>query len=338
MNEYSKEDIVSTTGETQCSSSENAVFIILREEMSANVYKMSLDQIVGPNGNKEFTDLVTILGCNVGAKFDINKLNYDKIIIASDADVDGFFIRSLLLAFFFKVFPDIVKAGKIYIAEPPLYRVDEKKDPFVINMGDYLNRYVSQASKEYKLGYKDKVKSLDVEWLDKNKWIEFLDDTKNYVETIQLIVDHYRVNDRLLELVLEEILLSGFDPSVPATDNIAKINIQHMMNRIGEEFVEIYFDDKDNIIRGVIDTKWQELEISEGLIRKASTLLNVMSKWSPKEDGCIVIRNIKNANEQNVSLLGALKMLQKFKPNILHRFKGLIARPYYLNCGKLLIG
>lgn len=252
--------------------------------------------------------------------------------------VDGFFIRSLLLAFFFKVFPDIVKAGKIYIAEPPLYRVDEKKDPFVINMGDYLNRYVSQASKEYKLGYKDKVKSLDVEWLDKNKWIEFLDDTKNYVETIQLIVDHYRVNDRLLELVLEEILLSGFDPSVPATDNIAKINIQHMMNRIGEEFVEIYFDDKDNIIRGVIDTKWQELEISEGLIRKASTLLNVMSKWSPKEDGCIVIRNIKNANEQNVSLLGALKMLQKFKPNILHRFKGLNhTRPYYLNCGKLLL-
>ena len=54
--------------------------------VSANVYKMSLDQIVGPNGNKEFTDLVTILGCNVGAKFDINKLNYDKIIIASDAD------------------------------------------------------------------------------------------------------------------------------------------------------------------------------------------------------------------------------------------------------------
>lgn len=86
VTEQSKEDIVSTTGETQCSSSQNAVFIILREEMSANVYKMSLDQIVGPNGNKEFTDLVTILGCNVGAKFDINKLNYDKIIIASDAD------------------------------------------------------------------------------------------------------------------------------------------------------------------------------------------------------------------------------------------------------------
>ena len=54
--------------------------------VSLNVFRVDLDQIVGKNGNKEFTDLITILGCNVGPKFDITKLNYDKIIIASDAD------------------------------------------------------------------------------------------------------------------------------------------------------------------------------------------------------------------------------------------------------------
>ena len=54
--------------------------------MSANVFKMTLDQIVGPKGNKEFTDLITVMGCNAGVKFDLTKLNYDKIIIASDAD------------------------------------------------------------------------------------------------------------------------------------------------------------------------------------------------------------------------------------------------------------
>lgn len=54
--------------------------------VSANAFKMTLDQIVGPKGNKEFTDLITVMGCNVGMKFDLNKLNYDKIIIASDAD------------------------------------------------------------------------------------------------------------------------------------------------------------------------------------------------------------------------------------------------------------
>ena len=54
--------------------------------VSANVFKMTLDQIVGPKGNKEFTDLITVMGCNVGSKFDLNKLQYDKIIIASYAD------------------------------------------------------------------------------------------------------------------------------------------------------------------------------------------------------------------------------------------------------------
>ena len=54
--------------------------------VSMNAFKASPEQLVGQNGNREFTDLVTILGCNVGAKFDIDKLNYDKIIIATDAD------------------------------------------------------------------------------------------------------------------------------------------------------------------------------------------------------------------------------------------------------------
>lgn len=54
--------------------------------VSANAFKMTLDQIVGPKGNKEFTDLITVLGCNVGSKFDMSKLQFNKIIIASDAD------------------------------------------------------------------------------------------------------------------------------------------------------------------------------------------------------------------------------------------------------------
>ena len=54
--------------------------------VSLNVFKVTLDQIVGPKGNREFTDLITVMGCNVGPKFDLEKLNYDKIIIASDAD------------------------------------------------------------------------------------------------------------------------------------------------------------------------------------------------------------------------------------------------------------
>ena len=59
---------------------------IYKWKKSLNDYKVTPDQIVGPKGNKEFTDLVTIMGCNIGNKFDMNKLQFDKIIISSDAD------------------------------------------------------------------------------------------------------------------------------------------------------------------------------------------------------------------------------------------------------------
>ncbi len=237
--------------------------------------------------------------------------------------VDGLFIRSLMLAFFFKVLPDLVTAGKIYIAEPPLYRVEDKKNPFVINNADYLNRYVDLASKEYKLGYRKDSKSVDTDWLDKKTYTDFLNDTKNYVEGIRALVDHHKVNDRLLEIVLEELIIDGFDEKLSESENIAKIDIQHLMTRIGKEFKEIYYDDNDKVIRGVIDSKWQELEIPESLVRKSIPLLKIMEQWKAPINGCIVVRNIKNGNEQDVSLLSALKILQKFKPNILHRFKGL---------------
>ena len=55
--------------------------------VSKNVYKATIDQIIGPNGNREFNDLVKVMGCNVGAKFDLNKLQFNRIIIASDADI-----------------------------------------------------------------------------------------------------------------------------------------------------------------------------------------------------------------------------------------------------------
>ena len=64
--------------------------------VSANVFKLTLDRIVGPNGNKEFNDLVKIMGCNVGAKFDMDKLQFNRIIIASDRFVVGSKLYELL--------------------------------------------------------------------------------------------------------------------------------------------------------------------------------------------------------------------------------------------------
>lgn len=264
--------------------------------------------------------MVTVLGCNVGSKFDIEKLNFNKIIIASDADVDGYFIRSLLLAFFFKLFPQIIEAGKVYIAEPPLYRVEDKKDPFVVNKKDFINRYVKAASKDYKLGYQKADDDLNIAYLKPDEWMEFLDQTSSYVDDIELLAEHYKANDRLLEMIIEEFAIYGRGESIEA--QLKNLDIQHLVNRIGEEFPEIYFDDDDNLIKGVIDSRYQMIEISDHLIRKAGKVISIMKDWLPGEDEKLILKDIRTGTERQLSLLGALKILKRYAPKIGHRFKG----------------
>lgn len=293
--------------------------------VSANVFKMTLDQIIGPKGNKEFTDLVTVMGCNVGPKFDLNKLQFKKIIIASDADVDGLFIRSLLCAFYFKLFPEIIEDGRLFIAEPPLYRVADKKNPFVINKEDYINRYVKAATKDYKLGYRDEKNPINIVYLDQKTWAEFLSITSSYVQEMDTLTEHYKVNGRLLEFVLEEFAWNHFNngSETDISKEIEKIDIQHLMDRIGAEFPEIFYDDKSGLIKGVIDGKFQLLEISPQLIRRSIPLIQILDDWGPVRGKSLVLKDIKTSTEHELSLLGILKILRKYQPNILHRFKGL---------------
>ncbi len=78
--------------------------------------------------NTELNDLVTAIGTGAGDKFDLNGLRYGKIILLMDADADGYHISTLLLAFFFRHLPELIKKGRLYIAQPPLYKIEVGKE------------------------------------------------------------------------------------------------------------------------------------------------------------------------------------------------------------------
>jgi DNA gyrase subunit B len=80
--------------------------------------------------NKELTDLVTALGCGLGKNFDASKTRYGKIIILADADSDGHHIATLLLTFIYRHMPQLITGGRVYLAQPPLYRIDIGKETF----------------------------------------------------------------------------------------------------------------------------------------------------------------------------------------------------------------
>lgn len=112
-----------------------------------NTYGKELADIIE---NKEIKDILSILGCGIGENFNIKNLRYDKIIFMADADVDGGHINCLLTTLFLYHVPQLIEAGKVYCAVPPLYKVTKGKESHYLYSPDELNKYKGYEISRYK--------------------------------------------------------------------------------------------------------------------------------------------------------------------------------------------
>ena len=110
-----------------------------------NVEKARLDKIYG---NAEIKAMITAFGTGIHEDFDITKLRYHKIIIMTDADVDGAHISTLLLTFLYRFMPELIKQGYVYLAQPPLYKVEKNKKVWYAYSDDQLKQILNEIGRD----------------------------------------------------------------------------------------------------------------------------------------------------------------------------------------------
>ncbi|NLK20571.1 MAG: DNA topoisomerase (ATP-hydrolyzing) subunit B [Epulopiscium sp.] len=110
-----------------------------------NVEKARLDRILG---NEEIRAMITAFGAGIAEDFDIEKLRYGKIIIMTDADVDGAHIRTLLLTFMYRYLRELIEKGHVYIAQPPLYKVEKSKKSYYVYNDKELEKLFSEIGRD----------------------------------------------------------------------------------------------------------------------------------------------------------------------------------------------
>lgn len=254
--------------------------------------------------NDTFKFLTRAINAGIGENFDVTKSRFDKIIITSDGDIDGMFIFSLLGGFFLKHMRPLIEDGRLYMALPPLYKIDDKKKPFVSDKVEYQKVFFRRVVDKFDIRLEGGKP------LSNKELLEFLELNQYYLDELQRCASHYSANKYLLEFIIKYR------------------NDKDFKKKFKKEFPEMNMEkDKDSsdiIFEGVFEGAYQIFTVDGIFDKKTMKLKDLMDL--NKSGYLEVVEKYANKEEEFRGLMSIgefLDLAQKLQPAIQLRYKGL---------------
>lgn len=244
--------------------------------------------------NEEFQAIVTLVGGGMGRNFDITKVRWEKIIIATDADMDGYHIRTLIMKLFMKYMPGIIESGRLYLAVPPLFglKVGKNKMRYFTDRLEYVEYVERSFAGQYKLEYSNgkPVSERDA--------IRILYENSDFVQEFEKLT--FATDPYLLETVL-------VNRTLPLKELKKVILSKHrfvkQVDQVGDTVV----------VQGLSSQRYQTIFLNNNYLTTCRKVIPMLDK---------AITEFK-LNGEPTSLYGLMKTFEDFQPNNITRYKGL---------------
>lgn len=262
-----------------------------------NVEKSRLDKILK---SEEIKNLITALGCGIGEEFDITKARYNKVIIMTDADVDGSHIQTLLMTFFFRYLKGIIEAGYLYIAQPPLYRFKKGKKEIYLKDEKALSEYLIENG----------IENFEFSGIGNKDLVEFFKIVAHYRSTLQNLKKRFALIE-IVKYLIENPDMIGLDNRALCKrikERIAELGFNILSENTNEEKIHLYVQTD----AGLVDIKIDDELFTHPLFEEAHFVFNKLKEFN------LGFLNGKDA----VSMLEEIEESSK-KGAYIQRYKGL---------------